>query len=115
MARRKSRVRRVYVKAKRRTKRYSGSKFNLKRDIVPIGLASFVEPLIDQYAGMLPIPAIGGIQSDDIAKVIIGLYGGKKGGMIGNTASYVGIFGLRNIVKQLMGGFTGVASSGPSW
>lgn len=100
--RRKTRVRTVYRKAKRRYKR-GGSAFSLKKLMVPIAVASVAEPMIDSYAKMLPIPTIGNFEADDMVKVAIGWYLGKKGGVMGNTAKMIGIFGLRNLVRQGLG------------
>lgn len=103
MARRKTRTRRVYVKAKRRVKR-GGGQFSLQKLIVPIGAATIAEPILDSYLNQLPIPQVGPLQSDDLAKVAIGWYLGKKGGVMGNTAKMLGIFGMRNMIAQVMGG-----------
>lgn len=113
--RRKTRTRTVYRKAKRRYKRGGGA-FSLQKLMVPIGIATFAEPLIDNYAKMLPIPTIGNFEADDMVKVAVGWYLGKKGGVMGNTAKMIGIFGLRNLMRQGLGnvlsGQTQAASQG---
>lgn len=116
MARRKTRVRYVTRKVKR-SRRSGAGAFNVQKLLIPIGVATVVEPIIDSYANQLPIPNLAGIQADDIAKVAIGLYLGKKGGLMGNTAKMLGIFGVKNII----GGFTGNLMGGtqtasvPTW
>lgn len=102
MAKRKRKVRYVTKTVKKYRKSGAGS-FNLRKLIVPIGVASVAEPLLDSYARTLPIPTIAGIQPDDMVKVALGYYFGKKGGLMGNTAKMLGIFGLRNIIAQFAG------------
>lgn len=104
MARRKSRTRRVYVKARKRARRGSSGSFNIQKLLVPIGVATVAEPILDSYLKQLPVPQIGPVETDDLAKIAIGWYLGKKGGMMGNTAKMLGIFGLRNAIAQAMGG-----------
>lgn len=109
MARRKTRRRRA-TRTIRRYRKSGGSAFNLKKMIIPIAAATFIEPTVDQlvnqFAGSLNIN-FAGIQIDDIAKVGIGLYFGKKGGIMGNTAKMIGIFAMRNIVSGFVGGGLG--------
>lgn len=114
MARRKSRVRYVTRKA-RRARRYGGGSFSLQKLAIPIGAATIIEPIIDSYANQI-MPSVAGIGSDDIIKVVAGWYLGKKGGMMGNTAKMLGIFGLRNIIAGFAGtALTGTTTTTPTW
>lgn len=69
-------------------------------------IAAVIEPVADQFiASFAPqIPTVGSVQSDDLVKVGIGYFLGKRSGMVGSTARFIGLFGVRNIVKQLVGG-----------
>jgi hypothetical protein len=73
-------------------------------------IATIVEPFADQFiASFAPsIPRVGNIQPDDMVKVGIGYFLGKKKGLLGSTARFIGLFGVRNIVKQLTAGGFGI-------
>lgn len=114
MARKKSRTRRVYVKARRARRSGSGS-FSLQKLILPIGAATVAEPILDTYLKQLPIPKIGPVETDDLAKIAIGWYFGKKGGMIGNVAKMLGIFGMRNTIAGVTGNVLGGQTQDQSW
>lgn len=105
--RRRSRARRAVTRARRSYRRGSSGSFNLQKLLVPVGVATFAEPIVDSYLKTLPIPSIGPVETDDLAKIAIGWYLGKNGGMMGNTAKMLGIFGLRNAIAQVMGGALG--------
>ena len=114
MARKKrSRIRYVTRKAKRSYRKRSSGSFNIKNLLLPIGVATVAEPIIDRYAQMLPVPKIANLETDDMVKVAIGYYLGKKGGMMGNTAKMLGIFGLRNLVSQGLGNVLGGQTQDP--
>jgi len=69
-------------------------------------IAAVVEPIADQFISSFApsIPRIANIQPDDLVKVGVGLFVGKQKGVVGQTARFLGLFGVRNIVKQLAGG-----------
>lgn len=113
--RRRSRTRRVRSVARRARRRYGSGQFNLKKLLLPIGAATVAEPILDSYLAQLPIAKIGPVDTDDIAKIAIGLYLGKKGGMVGNTAKMLGIFGTRNAIAQVMGNVMGSSTNSGSW
>ena len=83
-------------------------------------IAAIVEPIADQFiASFAPsIPRIANVQPDDLIKVGIGLFVGKQKGVVGQTARFLGLFGVRNIVKQFVGGqitqFTAGATAPPA-
>jgi len=107
MARKKARI--VYRTRKAKTRRKKSGMFGsgLMNDLVPLGIATVSEPILDTYARQLPLPSIMGIGSDDLVKLGVGIYLGKKGGMIGKVAKYYGIFGARNIIQGLAGNVLG--------
>jgi len=98
---------RLGIMARKRRVRKRIGRFSLKSELVPIAVATFTEPLVDsladRFAGQLNI-GLGGVQMDDLIKVGIGLYAGKKSGLTGKVAKYYGVFGMRNIVKGLLSG-----------
>jgi hypothetical protein len=98
-------------KKRSRSRRGSASFSSVQKLLTPVAIAAVTEPFVDQLAAQLPIPAIAGLQSDDLVKVALGYFVGKKGGMIGSTAKMYAVFGMRNIVKQLIGGAIGGSAS----
>jgi len=98
------------AKKKKRSRRRSNSFGSVTKMFTPTIIAAVTEPFVDQLASQIPIPTIGGIQSDDLVKVAAGYLLGKKSGVVGQTARMYGIFGLRNIVKQFVG--TGLSGLG---
>ena len=106
MARKKTRIVYRTKKAIRRSRK-TGGQMNIQKLAMPIVFASIAEPFVDNVAGQLPIPTIMGVQPDDAVKVALAWYFKNKGGIGGNTVKMMGIFGLRNIVKQLMGNVMG--------
>ncbi len=80
---------------------------SLQKMAMPIVRATVAEPFVDNLAKQLPIPRVAGIEPDDMVKVALAWYFKSKGGVAGNTIKMMGIFGMRNIVSQLMRGGLG--------
>jgi hypothetical protein len=63
-----------------------------------------VDNLITQFAGNLNLPLPGNIRAQDLAKVGLGYFLGRRGGMVGDVAKMYAIFGARNIVAGFTSG-----------
>ena len=119
MARRRrgGRVRRIYTKAKRRISR--SKKFDITKQIVPIGVVAFAEPqinaLLRQYVGGfapgLPVP--------EAVEVVLGSYMAKRSGLVGNAGRAMATVALTRAMQQLLTGQllagSGSTNGGPSF
>lgn len=103
MAKKRRKTRYITRTVKKYRKSGGAGSFNFQKMAMPLIAATVAEPFVDNVAKQLPIPSIMGVQPDDATKVALAWYFKNKGGLAGNTIKLMGLFGLRNIVNQLMG------------
>jgi len=74
-------------------------------ELLPLGIAVFLEPTADQliqkFAGTINVSGLG--QIDDLIKVGLGDYAYRKRGTFWKAVKYFGIFGARNLISQYVG------------
>ena len=104
--------------ARRKKKRYVKRKTmtTLKNWVAPVAIATFTEPMLDNAFNNLNIGMTlpYGVQLDDVAKVGLGFYFGRKGGTLGRTATLFGLFGMKNIMSSFIGGMSNGGNGGGS-